>query len=421
MLYWTGHSPMKRRLFLSIFISGFLLLAPFLVFSETNGGSTQEVDELNRAIAERRARIQQLEKSIEEYKKKIASKQLEAVSLKNQLSILDNRIAEVTLDITATQETLETIRLEIQKLQLSIDETEQSIERQKTMIAELIRTLSQEDGKNYVEIIATYNNFSDFYNKLQYLQTIEGDLGNSARALRVAKAELEEQKSQTEERKKAYKQLEAELLEKKQNLNEETSRKEDLLTETKASEKTFQVLLGTLKKQYQDTESEISSIERQVRKKLEDQEKLEKLSENNNGAFSWPTGSRYITAYFHDPDYPFRNVFEHNGIDIRAAQGTAVKAVASGYIARAKRCTLSSCYSYVMIIHSNGISTVYGHLSHVAVSEDQFVTRGDIIGSSGGRPGTAGAGPFVTGAHLHFEVRKDGIPVNALGYLAKDY
>ena len=191
-----------------------------------------------------------------------------------------------------------------------------------------------------------------------------------------------------------------------------------MLVETQSSELKYKTLVSNLKAQYQQIEGDINSIEKQVRQKLEEQQKTQQQKFDQNAEnMAWPLTSRRITAYFHDVSYPFRNIFEHSAIDLAVPQGSTVRAAASGYVARAKRCSSASCYSYVMIIHSDGISTVYGHLSAISVSEDQFVTRGDIIGKSGATPGTVGAGPFTTGAHLHFEVRKNGIPTDPLNYL----
>lgn len=397
-----------------------MIFQPVFVIAEDVGGNTAEIEQLNKAIAEKKEKIKQLEASIEEYKKQVNQKRLESVSLKNQMAIIDNGISQVELDIEATQVKLDSLGLEIEALQLSIEDKEKTMDRQKKMVAELIRTIHYSDNKSYLEIAAAYDNFSDFYSQLQSVQSVNQDLGQNVRALRGIKEELENKKTQTEERKTSYEDLKEELEGKRKDLTEQVNYKSSLLVQTQSSELKYQTLLNNLKSQYQQIENEVSSIEQEVRRKLEANDKLNNIS-GDSTKLSWPTQSRYVTAYFYDPDYPYRNVFEHNAIDIRAGQGTPLKAAASGYVARAKRCTLSSCYSYVMLVHSSGISTVYGHMSGITVSEDQFVTRGDIIGYSGAAPGTAGAGPFTTGPHLHFEVRLNGIPVNPLNYLVKDY
>lgn len=409
-----------KRTLISIVLVGLLLL-PFFAFAENGAASENpDVTELNRQIEQKRERVKELEKSIEVYKKKIEQKRTEAASLTNQMAILDNHIAKVELDIEATEEKVETIALEIESLELAIEEKEQTIEKQKAILAEFIRTLHQKSGVSIIEVMATYEDFSEFFNQVQYLESIESDIADSTRSLKVAKATIEEKKKANQDRQTSYLELQEKLEQKKKDLDEQIYLKEDLLEQTESSEMTYQTLLSSLKKQYQQIEQEIVSIEQQVRARLEDQDKLEQDT-SFDGKLSWPTPSRYVTAYFHDPTYPYRNVFEHNAIDIRAGQGTPIRAASSGYVGRAKHCSSASCYSYVMIIHSGGISTVYGHLSSISVSADQFVARGDVIGYSGGTPGTVGAGPFVTGPHLHFEVRQNGIPVNPLSYLVKDY
>lgn len=381
--------------------------------------ANQEVDTLQKKIQEKRSRVEQLEKSIAEYKEKIKQKQLESVSLSNQLSILDNRITEVQLDIESTENTLTALQYEIERDSLLISQKEENIAKQKNMIGEMLRTIHYNDNQDYLEIAANYDNFSDFYNQVQYLKTVEGNIYTSLNALRLAKEELEKQRTELDKRKGSYQEVKVALEDKKTDFKEEVYLKEDLLEETHQSEVTYKTLLSTLKSQHQQIEGEIMGIEKEVRKKLSEDDKLKNVEEDGTSLFSWPVPSKKITAYFHDPDYPYRHVFEHSGLDIRASQGTPIKAVGSGYVAQAKRCSSSSCYSYTMIVHANGLSTLYGHMSSIAVKTDQFVTRGDIIGYSGGTPGTVGAGPFVTGAHLHFEVRKNGIPINPVQFLSQ--
>ncbi len=417
---WYTHPSMKR------FVSFFLIisfLVPAAIIKPSFAAPQQtandpEIDTLNQQITEKKNKIKEIEKSIEVYKKEVEKKRTEAVSLSNQLGILDNRITQTELDIRSTQEKLETIQLEIKILEKAIAEKEEAIARHQEIIAEFLRNFQTEGDKNLVEILAIYDTFSEFYNRLQYLQTVEQDLSNSTKSLKIAKADLEVRQKETESKKESYKELNENLVGQKDQLEGQADHKETLLTETQASEMKYKTLLANLKKQYQQVENEIGGIERAVRKKLDAKKVFDEENKFDDGTtFSWPTQSKYVTAKFHDTDYPFRNVFEHSGIDIRASQGTPIRAAGNGYIAKARKCGSWECYAYVLVVHANGLSTLYGHLSNIVVAEDQFVTKGDIIGYSGGTPKTVGAGPFVTGAHLHFEVRKNGIPVNPLNYL----
>ncbi|MEK7481612.1 MAG: peptidoglycan DD-metalloendopeptidase family protein [Patescibacteria group bacterium] len=394
-----------------------LAMAVFVVLpvrAEENQALKEEIAKLQDEIRAKKEESAKIEEKIGTIKKSIERKQVEALSLQNQMGILEERLEAVRLDIQSTLVELETVQLELKELRLEMDEKNKQIARHKEILSELIRTIQRESDRNYLELLLSNDSFSEFFSEVQYLEEVYLDVGAQARTLRLAKEELQTKETKLSDKERSLEKLKEALAVKQQQVAEQRVYKDNLLKETKENETVFQGMLADLRRQAQTIESETQSIERKIRAKLEGSDKL---PQGGDTAFSWPVPSQYITAYFHDPDYPFRNIFEHAGIDIKAGQGTAVRAAASGYVARAKRCGESWCYSYVMIIHGDGLSTVYGHLSQTAVSEDQFVARGDIIGYSGGTPGTVGAGPFVTGPHLHFETRLNGIPVNPLEYL----
>lgn len=275
------------------------------------------------------------------------------------------------------------------------------------------------DQKNYLEVLAENQSFSEVFDQMQYVENLQGDLQNTLNQVQKLKAELENQKNQQEAKKLDEEKSKSDLANMQASLEEQMNGKELLLSETSNSEKQFQNWLLESKYEEDQLNAVIADLDRTIRQKLEESDKSFSIDETHPGAvaLSWPVDhSRGLSATFHDPDYPFRYLFEHPAVDIRAYQGTPVAAAAPGYVAKVQNGGKTG-YSYIMIIHANGISTVYGHISKLMVQEDTYVTRGQIVGLSGGMPGTSGAGPYTTGPHLHFEVRLDGIPVNPLDYL----
>ena len=118
--------------------------------------------------------------------------------------------------------------------------------------------------------------------------------------------------------------------------------------------------------------------------------------------FQWPV-SGPITSPF-----GMRWGTLHPGIDIGVGSGTPVHAAASGTVIW---CGWMSGYgNLVMIDHHNGLVTLYGHNTSVAVSCNQQVSQGQVVSYSG-------CTGFCTGPHVHFEVRLHGGAVDPLGYL----
>ncbi len=399
---------------ITVLISYFLfLLIPTIT-------KAQQINDLQSQIEAQKNKINELQQQQKIYQDKIDQVRKQAVSLKNQITILDNQIAKIKTGIAEKEEQIKETELSIQDLQLKIEDQYKQIDTRKIQLTSLLQLINQNDNKNSLEIILLNGNVSDFLDQAKYLENLQSSLQDNLEKMKLIKEGLEGQKQNLEGQKQTLSNLQQDLISQKNELSTTKLAKTNLLSETRGAEWKFQALLADAVSEQKKAETEIANAEAAIRKKMSEQKQKEMLAKLEEGGgplvLSWPVPEDVITSSFHDPDYPFKSLIgEHPAVDIRAAYGTAIRAPAAGYVAKVHDGGMG--YSYIMLIHRDGISTVYGHVSAIFVNEGDYVQRGNVIGRTGGTPGTPGAGRFCTGPHLHFEVRLNGVPINPLSYL----
>ncbi len=390
---------------------------------------------LNSDIEQKAKQVRDIEEKLKIYKDNLEKKQQEKFSLQQEISTIETRIDSAQADIGKNQTEIDILGLELQVLEKQITVAENDIERQKAILKGVIKELYLRDKQSPFEIAMQSTNLSDFYSEAEYTSRIQKEMQETVDAVQKNKDDLNQKKTELAEKKSGVAKETADLQTKKDQLEGDQAYKGQLLDQTKQSEEEFQKLVSQAKSDQAQMEGQISGLQTQAQSKiskikaeiqarLSDGDKTndtltteeEAITESKTG-FIWPIPSRTITCGFHCGGYPFQNyIGPHSGMDIATPVGTPIRAAAAGYVARVVFDPGSSRLGWIMIVHGDGLATVYMHVSGVNVTADQFVAQGQVIGRSGGLAGTPGSG-LSTGAHLHFEVRLNGIPTNPASYL----
>ncbi len=123
---------------------------------------------------------------------------------------------------------------------------------------------------------------------------------------------------------------------------------------------------------------------------------------NPKGTLQWPLRGVLYARFGRKGKEP------HDGIDLAAPKGTPVKTAAPGTVLYAGE---QKAYGLIVIVeHPSGLVTLYAHNHELKAKSGQKVREGQVIA-------TVGESGRTSGPHLHFEVRKEGVPVDPLEHL----
>ena len=290
---------------------------------------------------------------------------------------------------------------------------EQQLERYRT------RVRAMEENGNYGFLALVLNAGS-----LGELLTAMDDIGEIMESDRRLEDEYIAAREHTEEVKAEYEAYKAELeakqatlraeqVELQRQIDEATDLINQLLEDIEGNAEELAKLQAAQDEAQKEIDQKVAELERQ---RAEEEERRRQEAAANNpsgggggssgggsvtgtGSFTWPCPScTYITSRVGYRWHPVSGQWKyHSGLDIGAAYGASIVASDGGTVTIAG---VNGGYgNCVMIDHGNGYYTLYGHMSSIAVSVGQSVSKGATIGY-------VGSTGVSTGPHLHFEIRQ---------------
>ena len=340
--------------------------------------------------------------------------------LTTQIKALERRVGDVSAQLASLQSDLalhqhrldklnELYKLQSTRLTYLKSEYRLAVRRLDLRLVDIYK----QNEPTTVDVLLSARSFGDVLDQLDYLGAIAAQDKRVARQVGVAKHQIAVQRRKTKTIRRGVQQethvisarvqqqaiLRGELLSTRSSLSGARASKSQALVVTRKQ----------VADEIQESKA-LAAASAQLAAKLraaEAQAGRVAAAGSSSGApsgsgFAWPV-SGPITSPF-----GMRWGTLHPGIDIGVPAGTPIHAAGSGTVVW---CGWMSGYgNLVMIDHHNGLATLYGHQSRVAVGCNQEVSQGQVVGYSG-------CTGFCTGPHVHFEVRLNGTPVDPLGYL----
>ena len=304
--------------------------------------------------------------------------------------------------INVTQDYISAKHAEIDKKETDINESMQLF---RDRVRAIYMTGGYSDKANSLIMLLSSESVSDFLTRAMYLKRLNEHDRALMDVLEEELASLNDEKAKLDETKKELEAEKAELTETRDSL-------QNSLIEARSSIQDINAMQSELEENYE----ELSGYLKEIQNEIADIYKNLTTSKEDyvGGEMMWPApGYSKITCEY---GWRFNGTDFHTGIDISGSgiHGAKVVAANTGTVIFTKQCPYNG-YSYgygtyAIVDHGGGITTLYAHMSSLAVNVGDVVVMGQQIGNVGNTG-------WSTGAHLHFEVRKDGKSVNPLPYV----
>lgn len=372
-----------RKRILSACLAAAMLVTALLPAGAVTQSDIQAIrDRLDAAVAQK-----------EEAEERLAAIQGDLAQAEEQAGLIQTQVLLCEQQVNAGRELLAQLDGRIEENQRRVSELEAQEEAQLEEFYRQVRWLEETGEASFLSVLFEANSFADLLDYallvtdvMEYSDRIVERLQATQEELNSAREDLQASRDQQAQ---VQSELEASLAE----LRDKKAQAEALLAQLAASENEYVQRAAQLAADEAEMERELKEAEAKWAQQI--------AAGGASGDWYWPVPGYYgITSYF-GGRYLNGRWDNHTGTDIGVPQGVEIHAAQSGVVTLSRY--NSSYGNYCIISHGNGRATLYAHQSQLPlVKVGDTVEKGQVIGYVGNTGNSFGA-------HLHFELRVNGV------------
>lgn len=343
-----------------------------------------------------RGALQSVQTRIKHTRQQVRETRRKERRVTQEIAIVESRILATEKQIESTRSRLERLEAGRRVLTARIQATEERLAARRRALARRMRDSYQRGGTTYTHVLMQSRSLHDYLSRSYYVERLVASDADLIREIVADHKQLRHDRARLEAQLAETRQLESSYVRQKSAYRADVGTKRDLLQEIRETREGLEEALDEL-------ERASSAIEARIRAMQQTERGRARLARPWSGSFVQPAEGP-VTSGFGMRHHPILNRARmHYGVDIGAPYGAPIRAAAAGEVIVSE---YQRGYGYVIVIdHGGGVSTLYGHCSALLAEVGRSVSQGEVIA----RVGSTG---LSTGPHLHFEVRRNGRPVN---------